>query len=383
VGLFLKVPLLTLKGQYRQLRREVLREVQKVCDSQRYILGSNVAALEKEIARYCGTRYAVGVASGSDAIRLALMAAGVGPGDRVVTTPYSFFATAGSIVLVGAVPVFVDIEPESYNMDPERLESLLRRKKSKRIKALMPVHLFGQCAEMKPVKTVARRHGLSVIEDAAQAIGAEYRGRRAGSLGDMGCFSFYPSKNLGCFGDGGIVTTDNRRTAERLKMLRVHGSRSQYLHTVVGTNSRLDEIQAAVLRVKIKYLEGWTEKRIKNAERYNELFSQAGLLGFVTPPTIPSSKRSVFNQYVVRARQRDRLRQYLQKNGIGTAVYYPVPLHLQKCFRSLGYRRGDFPVSEKAARQALALPVYPELKKSELNYVVATIERFYARARGR
>jgi dTDP-4-amino-4,6-dideoxygalactose transaminase len=375
VGLFLKVPLLSLTGQYRQLRREVLREVQKVCDSQRYILGSNVEALEKEIARYCGTRYAVGVASGSDAIRLALMAAGVGPGDRVVTTPYSFFATAGSIALVGAVPVFVDIEAESYNMDPERLESLLRRKKSKRIKALMPVHLFGQCAEMRPVKKLARSHNLAVIEDAAQAIGAEYSGRRAGSLGDMGCFSFYPSKNLGCFGDAGLITTDNRRTAERLKMLRVHGSRSQYLHTVVGTNSRLDEIQAAVLRVKIKYLEGWTEKRIKNAERYNELFSQAGLLGFVTPPAVPSSKRSVFNQYVVRARQRDRLRQYLQKNGIGTAIYYPVPLHLQKCFRYLDYRRGDFPVSEKAARQALALPVYPELKKSEIYYVVATIKR--------
>jgi dTDP-4-amino-4,6-dideoxygalactose transaminase len=380
VGLFLKVPLLSLTGQYRQLRREVLREVQKVCDSQRYILGSNVEALEKEIARYCGTRYAVGVASGSDAIRLALMAAGVGPGDRVVTTPYSFFATAGSIALVGAVPVFVDIEAESYNMDPERLESLLRRKKSKRIKALMPVHLFGQCAEMRPVKKLARSHNLAVIEDAAQAIGAEYSGRRAGSLGDMGCFSFYPSKNLGCFGDAGLITTDNRRTAERLKMLRVHGSRSQYLHTVVGTNSRLDEIQAAVLRVKIKYLEGWTEKRIKNAERYNELFSQAGLLGFVTPPAVPSSKRSVFNQYVVRARQRDRLRQYLQKNGIGTAIYYPVPLHLQKCFRYLDYRRGDFPVSEKAARQALALPVYPELKKSEIYYVVATIKRFYTRA---
>jgi dTDP-4-amino-4,6-dideoxygalactose transaminase len=380
VGLFLKVPLLSLTGQYRQLRREVLREVQKVCDSQRYILGSNVEALEKEIARYCGTRYAVGVASGSDAIRLALMAAGVGPGDRVVTTPYSFFATAGSIALVGAVPVFVDIEAESYNMDPERLESLLRRKKSKRIKALMPVHLFGQCAEMRPVKKLARSHNLAVIEDAAQAIGAEYSGRRAGSLGDMGCFSFYPSKNLGCFGDAGLITTDNRRTAERLKMLRVHGSRSQYLHTVVGTNSRLDEIQAAVLRVKIKYLEGWTEKRIKNAERYNELFSQAGLPGFVTPPAIPSSKRSVFNQYVVRARQRDRLRQYLQKNGIGTAIYYPVPLHLQKCFRYLDYRRGDFPVSEKAARQALALPVYPELKKSEIYYVVATIKRFYTRA---
>lgn len=375
----MKVPLLTLTGQYRGLRREVLREVQKVCDSQSYILGPNVAALEKDVARYCGARYAVGVASGSDAIRLALMAAGVGPGDRVVTTPFSFFATAGSIALVGAVPVFVDIEPESFNIDPERLESLLKGKKGRGIKAVMPVHLFGQSAEMRAIRAIARTYGLTVIEDAAQAIGAEDRGRRAGSLGEMGCFSFYPSKNLGCFGDGGIITTGNRRMAERLKLLRVHGSSSLYRHTVVGTNSRLDEIQAAVLRVKLKYLDGWTEKRIRNAGRYTELFKRTGLLDFVTPPIIPSFKRSVFNQYVVRVKKREPLKGFLSKKGIGTAVYYPVPLHLQKCFQYLGYKRGDFPVSERAAREVLALPVYPELKKTEISYVVSAIKRFYSR----
>jgi dTDP-4-amino-4,6-dideoxygalactose transaminase len=377
VGLFLKVPLLTLSGQYRRLRREVLSEIKRVCDSQRYILGENVAALEREMAAYCGVGYAVGVASGSDAIRLALMASGVGPGDRVVTTPYTFFATAGSIAVVGALPVFVDIEPESYNIDPKGLEALLRSKKNKGIKAVIPVHLFGQCADMSAIKKIARSYDLTVIEDAAQAIGAEYRDRRAGSLGDMGCFSFYPSKNLGCFGDGGMVTTNNGRTAERLKIMRVHGGRSRYIHTVVGTNSRLDEIQAAVLRVKMKYLEGWTEKRIRNAEYYKQLFKEAGLQDFLTPPASSGVKRSVFNQYVVRVKKRGRLRGFLSKNGIGTEVYYPVPLHLQKCFQYLGYRRGDFPTSEKAASQTLALPVYPELKKSELRYVVATIKRFY------
>jgi dTDP-4-amino-4,6-dideoxygalactose transaminase len=380
VGFFLKVELLDLSGQYRGLRREVLREIQKVCDSQRFILGENVSALEREMAAYCGVRYAISVASGSDAIRLALMASGVGPGDRVVTTPYTFFATAGSIALVGAVPVFVDIEPESYNIDTDKLARLLESKKNKNIKAVIPVHLFGQCADMAPVKKIARSYNLKVIEDAAQAIGAEYRNRRAGSLGDIGCFSFYPSKNLGCFGDGGMVTTNNRRTAELVKIMRVHGSRTRYLHTIVGTNSRLDEIQAAVLRVKLKYLEAWTKKRIKNAGIYKQLFQQAALLDLVTPPTVGGDKRSVFHQYVVRVKKRDRLREFLLKHGIGTEVYYQVPLHLQRCFQYLGHRRGDFPASEKAARQTLALPVYPELKKSELRYVVSTIKRFYTHA---
>jgi dTDP-4-amino-4,6-dideoxygalactose transaminase len=376
----LKVQLLDLSGQYSQLRREVLSEIQRVCDSQRYVLGENVAALERELGAYCGVRYAVAVASGSDAIRLALMAAGVGPGDRVVTSPYTFFATAGSIALLGAVPVFVDIDPGSYNIDTERLESLLTSRKGKGIKAVMPVHLYGLCADMTRIRKIARRYNLKVVEDAAQAVGAEYRSKRAGSLGDMGCFSFYPSKNLGCFGDGGMVTTNSRRTADELKMLRVHGSRSRYRHAMVGTNSRLDEIQAAVLRVKMKYLEGWTEKRIRNAEGYKNLFKEAGLLDFVTPPAVPAVKRSVFNQYVVRVKNRDKLREFLSKNGIGTEVYYPVPLHLQKCFRYLGYTRGDFPASEKAASQTLALPVYPELTKSEQRYVVSTIKKFYTNA---
>jgi dTDP-4-amino-4,6-dideoxygalactose transaminase len=375
----MKVPLIDLSAQYRRIRREALKEVRRVCDSQSYILGSCVAAIEKAMAEYSGARYAVGVASGSDALRLSLMAAGVGPGDRVVTTPYTFFATAGSVSVLGAVPVFVDIEPDTYNIDPDALEELLKSAKGRgRVKAVIPVHLYGRCADMARVKRVARQWGLKVIEDAAQAVGAEYRSQRAGSIGDTGCFSFYPSKNLGCFGDGGMVTTNNARTARRLRMLRVHGSPSRYVHTIVGTNSRLDELQAAVLMVKMKYLEGWTEKRIANALRYERLFKGAGLVGTVTPPASGAMGRQVFNQYVVRARKRDRLRQYLSKGGIGTEVYYPVPLHLQKCFADLGYTRGDFPEAEKAARETLALPVCPELKVPAQRYVVTRIKKFYA-----
>ncbi|HLC18322.1 MAG TPA: DegT/DnrJ/EryC1/StrS family aminotransferase [Thermodesulfobacteriota bacterium] len=374
----MRIPLLDLSRQYREIKKEVLREVQNVCDSQHYILGKNVSALEEEMAAYCGTRYAVGVASGSDAILLSLMAVGIGPGDKVITTPFTFFATAGSISLLGAVPVFADIHPETCNIDPLSIETLLK-KSSRGTKAILPVHLYGQCADMGPIKTLARKHGLKVVEDAAQSIGARYRGRRAGSLGDAGCFSFYPTKNLGCFGDGGMVTTNNLATAQRLKMLRVHGSRKRYYYDTVGTNSRLDELQAAVLRVKLKYLDAWTERRITNARRYDRLLARAGLGEVVKLTRIEETNQSVYNQYVILVKYRDELREHLTSAGIGTEVYYPMPLHLQKCYASLGHRRGDFPVSEKVSRETLALPIFAELKTSEQEYVVSTIEKFYKR----
>ena len=374
----MRIPLLDLSRQYREIKKEVLREVQNVCDSQHYILGKNVSALEEEMAAYCGTRYAVGVASGSDAILLSLMAVGIGPGDKVITTPFTFFATAGSISLLGAVPVFADIHPETCNIDPLSIETLLK-KSSRGVKAILPVHLYGQCADMGPIKTLARKHGLKVVEDAAQSIGARYRGRRAGSLGDAGCFSFYPTKNLGCFGDGGMVTTNNLATAQRLKMLRVHGSRKRYYYDTVGTNSRLDELQAAVLRVKLKYLDAWTERRITNARRYDRLLAKAGLGEVVKLTRIEETNQSVYNQYVILVKYRDELREHLTSAGIGTEVYYPMPLHLQKCYASLGHRRGDFPVSEKVSRETLALPIFAELKTSEQEYVVSTIEKFYKR----
>lgn len=374
----MKVQLLNLAAQYSKIKKEVLREVKTVCDSQHYVLGKNVSGLEAEIAAYCGAKYAIGVASGTDAILLALMAAGVGAGDKVITTPFTFFATAGSIARLGAIPVFVDIDPRTYNIDPDRLEAALK-KGVKGAKALIPVHLYGQCADMDPLKKLSRKYRLSVIEDAAQSIGAEYKGKRAGVLGDMCCFSFYPTKNLGCFGDGGMVTTDNEKLADKVRMLRVHGSKVRYYHDEVGANSRLDELQAAILRVKLKYLEDWTAGRIKNGQRYDRLFKKAGLEGTVTLPYIEEGNRSVYNQYVVRVPKRDELRAHLASAGVGSEIYYPLPLHMQKCFKYLGYRQGDFPVSEKAAKEALALPIYPELKEAEQKYVVSSIAGFYGK----
>lgn len=374
----MKVPLLDLSGQYRTIRKEVLDEVKKVCDSQHYILGRNVSSLESEIAAYCGAKYAVGVASGTDAILLSLMAAGIKPGDKVITTPFTFFATAGSIARLGAVPLFVDIHPETFNIVPDSLEHALR-KKAKGAKAIIPVHLYGQCADMAPIMSLAKEYGLVVIEDAAQSIGAAYRGRKAGALGHMGCFSFYPTKNLGGFGDGGMVTTDSSRLAERLKTLRVHGSRKRYYHDAVGVNSRLDEIQAAVLRVKLRYMDTWTAKRIRNALRYDMLFKKAGMTGIVRLPYIEEGNMSVFNQYVISVKNRDALRTHLAEQGIGTEIYYPLPLHLQKCFRYLGCKKGDFPVSEKAAKEVLALPIYPELGLEQQKDVVSKVAGFFAK----
>ncbi len=371
----LKVQLLDLARQYKKIRTEILREVKKVCDSQHYVLGKNVSALEEEVAAYCAAKYAIGCASGTDAILLALMAAGVGHGAKVATTPFTFFATAGSISRLGAIPVFVDIDPLTYNIAPDSLEAVL--KKTKGVKAVIPVHLYGQCADMSGVWKAARKYKVSVIEDAAQAIGAEYRGAKAGSLGAMCCFSFYPTKNLGCFGDGGMLTTDDEKLAARLRMLRVHGSVKRYYHDAVGLNSRLDEIQAAILRIKLKRLEAWTEDRIKNGARYNALFKKAGLLGNVTIPYVAEGNRMVYNQYVIRTQKRDALRAWLAEKGVGSEIYYPMPLHLQRCFKDLGYKKGAFPVSEKAAAEVLALPIYAELKEAEIKYVVASIAEFY------
>ncbi|MBI3247454.1 MAG: DegT/DnrJ/EryC1/StrS family aminotransferase [Deltaproteobacteria bacterium] len=370
----MKVPLLDLKAQYATIREEIRAAIERVCESQHFILGPEVAALEAEIAAYCGARFAVGVSSGTDALLVALMALDIGPGDEVITTPYSFFATAGVIARVGARPVFVDIESKSFNIDT----SLIAGQVTPRTKAIMPVHLFGRCVELDPVLEIAEKHNLAIIEDAAQAIGArDSKGRQAGTIGAMGCFSFFPSKNLGAFGDGGMVVTNDEALAERLKILRVHGGKPKYYHRLIGGNFRLDAIQAAVLRVKLKYLGKWTTGRRANADRYQAFFIEAGLSGLVKLSDDTSGH--IYNQFVVRVPERDRLREFLEGQGVETEIYYPVPLHIQECFQCLGYRRGDFPQAEAAASESLALPIYPELTESQQYYVVNRIQEFYTR----
>ncbi len=371
----MRVNLLDLQPQHATIREEVLAEITRVIDSQKFILGEDVRKLEEEIAAYSHTRYAVGCASGSDALHLAMLALDIGPGDAVLTAPYTFFATAGEIARLGATPVFVDVEPETFNLDVSKVADTLSRHPN--VKALLPVHLFGACADLDPLLKLAAERNLPVIEDAAQSIGAEYKGRRAGSMGAMGCFSFFPSKNLGAYGDGGMVTTNDRALAERLSALRVHGSRTKYFHEWVGANSRLDTLQAAVLRVKLRHLDSWTARRQRNAAIYREIFASMSL-----PVTIPvpaaHTTRHIYNQFVIVAPRRDALREYLKEHGIGTEVYYPLPLHLQKCFASLGHRVGDFPVSERLANESLALPIYPELSREEIEYVCGGIQAFYA-----
>ena len=368
------VPALNLKAQYETIRDEIEPVVHEILESQMFVLGPEVAKLEAEVAEYCGASSGIGCASGSDALLLPLLALEIGPGDEVITTPYTFFATAGSIWRTGAKPVFVDIEPDTYNMDPGRLEAAI----SPRTRAIIPVHLYGQTADMGPIRDIAKRHGLAVIEDAAQAIGAAWNGFRAGTLGDVAAFSFYPSKNLGGFGDGGMVTTSNPLLARRLARLRVHGMEPKYHHHEVGFNSRLDALQAAVLRVKLRHLDAWTAMRRTVADRYRNLFASHGLLELIGLPAERPGNFHVYNQFVIRvpATLRDPLREYLTARKIGTEIYYPIPLHLQACFASLGYRPGDFPRSETAAAQTLALPVYPELSDAEQHYVVGSIYRF-------
>jgi len=387
----MKVPLLDLKAQYETIRPEIEGAVRDVLESQHFILGPFVQKCEEAIASYCNSPHAIGVSSGSDALLICLMAEGIGPGDEVITTPYTFFATVGAITRLGATPVFVDIDPVTYNIAADQIASKI----TPRTKAIIPVHLYGQSADMRTVMDVANAHRLIVIEDAAQAIGAEFGGQRCGSIAEYGCFSFFPSKNLGAGGDAGMVVTNDPGRAEKLAVLRAHGSKPKYYHRVVGGNFRLDALQGAIVSSKLKHLDGWTEARRRNADRYNRLFQASGLnvcdsrewakgrgrdsrMPDVVLPAA-SNDRHVFNQYVIRVAARDNLRTTLQTNGIGTEVYYPVPMHMQECFASLGRRAGDFPESEGAAAQTLALPIYPELTDEQASYVVDSIRQFYSR----
>jgi dTDP-4-amino-4,6-dideoxygalactose transaminase len=367
-----RVPLLDLRAQYESMRDDIDEAIRRVVESQHFILGPEVEALEREIADYCGTTHAVGVSSGTDALLVALMALGVGPGDEVITTPFTFFATAGTVARLGARTVFVDIEPDTFNIDAARIEAAL----SPRTKAIIPVHLFGRVADMDTVMRLAGSAGVAVIEDAAQAIGAyDAAGRRAGAIGDIGAFSFFPSKNLGAFGDAGMVTTSDESLARLMRQLRVHGMEPKYFHSMVGGNFRLDALQAAVLRVKLRRLDTWHDGRRRNAARYRELFAQAGIEQVTLPQDVPGH---IYNQFVIRVPQRDALRDHLSARAIGTEIYYPLPLHMQACFAGLGYQEGDFPHAERAAREVLALPIYPELEDAALQRVVASIADFYA-----
>lgn len=387
----MKVPLLDLQAQYAAIKNAVDAAVGEVMESQQFILGTPVSQCEAAIAKYCQATEAIGVSSGTDALLVCLMTEGIGAGDEVITTPYSFFATAGCVARVGAKPVFVDIDPVTYNIDPHQIASRITAK----TKAIIPVHLYGQMAEMDPIMRVAAERKLVVIEDAAQAIGAEYKGKRAGSFGEFGCFSFFPSKNLGAAGDAGMVVTNDRGRAAQVRSLRNHGAEPKYVHKLVGGNFRLDSLQAAVVLAKLPFLDGWTTGRQNNAQRYDKLFADSGLrvadsgaypgkrwqLG--THVFLPrwSEGRHIYNQYVIRVRERDPLKTFLLDKGIVTEVYYPIPLHLQECFAYLGHQAGDFPESESAAKETLALPIYPELTDEQARYVVDAIKEFFARPR--
>ena len=365
------VPLIDLALQYEPLSNEIMEVVQQTFASQRFVLGEEVELLEQEISDYCDARHAIGCASGTDALILALMALDIGPGDEVITSPFTFFATASSIYRVGATPVFVDIKPETFNLNPDHVEAAI----TPRTKAIMPVHIFGQCAEMDPLWRIAVRHGLTIIEDAAQAIGASYRGRSAGVLGTIGCFSFFPTKNLGGAGDGGMITTDDPELAARLRRLRVHGDSGGYDHIEVGLNSRLDALQAAVLRIKLRSLDQWTAGRQANAMGYQNLFEECGLDHHIKRPEVFPDRQHVFNQYTVRIEngQRDAIAQFLRQRQIGCGVYYPKPLHLQTCFETLGYREGDLPEAERACREVLSLPIFAEMTESQQRVVTQTL----------
>ncbi len=367
------VPLLDLAAQYRTIAPELEAAALAVLRSQQYVLGEAVASFERAVAQYLDVPHAIGVASGSDALLLALMALGVEPGDEVVTSPFSFFATASAITRLGATPVFADIAPGDFLLDPAATRAAI----TARTRAILPVHLYGQCVDPRAFAEIASEQRIPVVEDAAQAIGAARDGQRAGAMGAIGCFSFYPTKNLGAAGDAGLVTTADDGLAERVRRLRLHGSVRRYEHVEVGINSRMDALQAAVLRVKLKHLDAWSEARARHAATYGELLAAAGLEGLVTPPSVAPGARHVFHQYVVRAKRRDELREHLGRAGIGSEVYYPIPLHLQECFASLGYRRGDLPEAERAADQVLALPMYPELTPEQLRRVVEAIAAFY------
>ena len=375
------VPLLDLKIQYKAIKSEIQKSLEEVLESQEFIMGPHVDKLETAIADYSRARYAIGVSSGTDALLAALMSLDIRPGDEVITTPFTFFSTAGTIARLNARPVFVDIEPVTFNMVPSQIERVITRK----TRAIIPIHLFGQCADMDPILEIARKRNLRVVEDAAQSIGAEYKGRRAGSMGDMGIFSFFPSKNLGGFGDGGMVVTNDEALFEKVKLLRAHGMHPKYYHKIVGGNFRLDALQAAVLSVKLKYLDGWSQGRRMNAAYYDRKFRVSGLIerGLIQIPEAVYKENGdrnyhIYNQYTLRVKDRDRLQAHLKQNLIGSEIYYPVALHLQECFQDLGYKAGAFPVSGEAAKSVLSIPIYPELTDAQKDYVVGMIEEFYA-----
>ena len=368
----ISVPLLDLKAQYATIRDEVRAAIDRVADSQYFIGGPEVEGLEHEVAEYSQCQFGIGVSSGTDALIVSLMAIGIQGGDEVITTPYSFFATAGCIARVGARPVFVDIDPATFNIDPAGIAAAI----TDRTRAIIPVHLYGQMADMDPIMEVANQHGLYVIEDAAQAIGSEYQGRRAGAIGHLGCFSFFPSKNLGGFGDGGMVTSNDPDLAHRVRLLRNHGAEPKYYHKIIGGNFRLDALQAAVLRVKLKYLDDWSAGRQRNAATYRRLFAETGIADLVMPVELPD-RRHIYNQFVIRSSRRDAVMARLKEHKIGHEIYYPAPLHLQECFADLGYRAGDLPASERAAHETLALPIYPELTEAMQTGVVAAIAEAY------
>lgn len=385
----MQVPLLDLQGQYAPLRQEIEQAIREVCDSQRFVLGPRVAALETQIAAYSHAAHGVGMSSGTDALLVALMALGVGPGDEVITTPFTFFATAGVVARLGARPFFCDIDPQTFNLSPDAVaaaisarcdvsgDRLVNRATGGVIKGLMPVHLYGQLADMNALGALARRHRLAIVEDAAQAIGAaDAAGRRAGSIGDVGCLSFFPTKNLGAFGDAGMCITNDQALAARLRILRVHGGEPKYFHEVIGGNFRLDELQAAVLSIKLRHLDAWTRARQDNAAHYDSLFAEHGLDGTVRTP-VRAGGRHIFNQYVIRTPRRDELRKHLERDGVSTEIYYPLPLHEQRCFAYLEHLPEDFPNAHGAAGEVLALPVYPELTGGQREHVVRSIARFF------
>lgn len=372
------IPLLDLRAQYKHIQRDIRDAMDRVLESQYFILGPEVQRLEEEVAAYSNCQYGIGVSSGTDALLVALMALNIQEGDEVITTPYTFFATAGSIARLGAKLVFVDIDPQTYNINPAELEAKITEK----TRAILPVHLYGQMADLQAIIEIGNRHGIPVIEDAAQAIGAEYHGWRAGSMGKMGCFSFFPSKNLGGFGDGGMVVTNDQQLAEQIRALRGHGARQKYFHRAIGGNFRLDALQAAVLRVKLRHLDLWTAGRQRNAAIYRRLFRELGLESIVRLPTQMADVRHIYNQFVIRCPARDDLMAHLKSEEIGCEIYYPVPMHLQECFAYLGYQKGDFPFSEAAANETIALPIYPELTSAMLQRVVEVIVDFYEKSKG-
>jgi dTDP-4-amino-4,6-dideoxygalactose transaminase len=378
----MKIPILDLKRQYQSIKSEIDSAIARVIESGQFILGPEVEAFEREVAQYLGVKHAIGVASGTDALWLALKAAGIGPGDRVIVPSFTFFATAGAVCNVGAIPVFADIDPRTFNLDPSSVQNLLESdtQLQDQAKAIIPVHLYGQPAEMDTLLKIARHYELIVIEDVAQAIGAQYKDRTVGTLGHLGCFSFFPTKNLGAYGDGGLVVTNDGALAERVRMLRVHGSKPKYYHHIVGTNSRLDALQAAILRVKLTHLDEWTSARQKLAARYDQALSQ--IEGLAVPYKAPD-RTHIYHQYTIRVLggRRDALQKHLKEHGIGTEIYYPLPLHLQPCFQHLGYREGQLPESERASREVLSLPMFPELTEKEQGYIIAAVRDFMANQR--